>query len=748
MTSHLVWVGVCLGLADFVSSVVTGMLRHEDHVEGWESSFAFARFALASLCLLVVQPKASSPKRSMGLLSLVALLLVGFVLAPVLVHGRRDNLELVLAVCFAVAELLLLCVLAPQYYCEETEDKKETRDLGDLETQLLEEKRNEEKEEIDLYKGQGATFARLVSLSYPERYILTVATFALLVSSLTGLITPLLFGRFIQSINSEKQSMHLLNTTVLQMILLFIVSCSFSMMRGALFTLAGERLVARFRVRLFDHIIFQDITFFDTNQSGELQSRLSSDTTAIQNAVTVNVSMVLRMALEAMCSFFIIFFISWKLTLVMLSVVPVVGVIARLYGTFVRNLSKNYQDSLAKASETAEEAFSSIRTVRSFSKERFQIIAKYAERIGTSYEYGKQRAWAYGIFLGVIGLLASLAMCLVLWMGGRMVIKNEDGFTAANLTTFLMYTLNLAVALGGLSEVYGTLLSAVGSSERMFGILDLDPRINSRSGGGGGNIVTTPSSTRTSGGALIEFDHVTFAYETRKDITVLNDLSFQLVPQSVSAFVGSSGGGKSTICSLLQRYYDPNQGAVRIDGVSLKDMDPVVLRGRMSVVSQEPTLFATTIRDNIAFGAGDGAGAVSFEDICQAARRANAYDFIMSFKPDGFNTLVGERGVQLSGGQKQRIAIARAILKNPDILLLDEATSALDSESEHVVQQALDELMKDRTTVVIAHRLTTVRHASKIFVMSEGKIVEDGTYEQLLEQGGMFTALVSRQLKH
>lgn len=743
MPSNLVWVGVCLGLADFAACAVTGMLRHDDHeLEVWETSFAFARFALASLCLFVLQPRASSPQRSMGLLLLVAALLAGFVLAPVLVHGRRDNLELALAVCFAVGELLLLCVLAPQYYYHD-EDKKE---VGDLEAQLLlEAEAEKEKEEVDPYKGQGATFARLVSLSYPERYILTVATFALLVSSITGLITPLLFGRFIQSINSDEQSMHMLNTTVLQMILLFIVSCAFSMLRGALFTLAGERLVARFRVRLFDHIIFQDITFFDTNQSGELQSRLSSDTSAIQNAVTVNVSMVLRMALEAVCSFVIIFFISWKLTLGMLSVVPVVGVIARLYGTFVKNLSKNYQDSLAKASETAEEAFSSIRTVRSFSKERFQT-AKYAERIAKSYEFGKQRAWAYGIFLGVIGLLASLAMCLVLWMGGRMVIKHENDFTAAKLTTFLMYTLNLAVALGGLSEVYGTLLSAVGSSDRMFGILDLEPRINSRGGGSGGGGMALAKTSR--GGALIEFDHVTFAYETRKDITVLNNLSFQLVPRSVSAFVGSSGGGKSTICSLLQRYYDPNQGVVRIDGVSLKDMDPIALRDRMSVVSQEPTLFATTIRDNIAFGAGEGAGAVSFEDICQAARRANAYDFIMSFKPDGFDTMVGERGVQLSGGQKQRIAIARAILKNPDILLLDEATSALDSESEHLVQQALDELMKDRTTVVIAHRLTTVRHASKIFVMSEGRIVEDGTYEQLLEQGGMFTALVARQLKH
>lgn len=692
--SYLQGLGAGLCIADFASTALVVMIRHRSHeLELWQCTSSAIRSVVTLVAFTVLQPRAHTPLRLFALLALCFTIAVCSVLFP---HLHESHyLELAISTTFALGEFFLLCLLAPQYLVAVTKDTN----ADDLEAQLLQEEECN-RDNIDPYKGQGATFRRLVSLSYPERYILVTATFALFISSIGGLITPLLFGQFIESINADQKSMHKLNETILELILLFVVSSAFSMLRGALFTLAGERLVSRFRTRLFDHIMFQDIAFFDTNQSGELQSRLSSDTGAIQNAVTVNFSMSLRMIVQAVCSFVVIFFISWKLTLVMLSVVPVVGVCARMYGTFVKTLSKNYQDSLAKASETAEEAFSSIRTVRSFSRERHQV-AKYATRIDTAYQYGKRRAWAYGTFLGGIGLLGSLAVCLVLWMGGKMVIKQEDGFTPAKLTTFMMYTLNLAMALGGLSELFSSALSALGASTRMFTLLDTDPAIDSR--GDDSKVMTTHSSNN---GAMICFDHVSFAYPTRKEIQVLNDISFQLIPRSVNAFVGSSGGGKSTICSLLQRFYDPICGDITIDGVSLKNINPQALRDRMSVVSQEPTLFALSIRDNIAFGARAGdEQEPTMEEIVEAAKRANAYDFIMSFKPDGFNTMVGERGVQLSGGQKQRIAIARAILKNPDILLLDEATSALDSESEFVVQQALDELMQHRTTVVVAHRV-------------------------------------------
>ena len=401
----------------------------------------------------------------------------------------------------------------------------------------------------------------------------------------------------------------------------------------------------------------------------------------------------------------------------------------------MRDLSKNYQDSLAKASETAEEALGNIRTVRSFSKERFEVL-KYRHRVKDSFEQGKKRAWAYGIFIGVVGLMAYLAIALVLWVGGRMVIRDSDDLTSSKLTSFLLYTLNLAFSLGGLSELYSTLLNAIGASERIYAILDTDPKINSR-----GFKTDYSSKRRTSKGGLLCFENVSFSYPTRSDVKVLDDVSFECSPGTVNAFCGMSGAGKSTIVSLCQRFYDPLSGRIVIDGVDLRDINPVMLRQRMSVVSQEPVLFACTIAENISYGLNRKPAR---EEITEAARKANALDFVQSF-PNGFDTVVGERGVLLSGGQKQRIAIARAILVDPDILLLDEATSSLDSQSEYLVQQALDALMSERTTIVIAHRLSTVRNATKIFVLDHGKIVEKGTYSELIDLKGIFSILVSRQ---
>ena len=534
-----------------------------------------------------------------------------------------------------------------------------------------------------------------------------------------------------------------LNKTTLLLVLMFVVSSVFALIRGALFTLAGERLVARFRVRLFDAILHQDIEFFDRNQSGELQSRLSSDTASIQNAVTVNVSMSLRWFIQAIVSLVVILVISWKLTLVMLAVIPAVGIGARIYGTFVRDLSKRYQDALAKASETAEESMGNIRTVRSFSKEHFEVL-RYKERVQVSYEQGKKRAWAYGVFIGVVGLFGYLAVAFVLWRGGLMVIRGTDGLSSADLTSFLLYTLNLAASLGGISELYSTLISAMGASDRMFKILDTEPKIDNRATKA--LLASASRTTRAAKGSTLEFRDVEFSYPTRPDVKVLKGISFTCAAGTVNAFCGASGQGKSTVISLAQRFYDPSAGHIFIDGVDVQNISPVALRQKMAVVSQEPTLFACSIAENIAYGL---KRVPTHEEIVAAAKKANAYDFIMSFKPSGFDTMVGERGVQLSGGQKQRIAIARAILVNPDILLLDEATSALDSESEHLVQTALDELMRDRTTIIVAHRLSTVRHASCIFVVDGGTIAEKGTYDELTKAGGLFSALVSRQLsKH
>jgi len=605
------------------------------------------------------------------------------------------------------------------------------------------------------------------------------------------MLIPALMGQLIQNI-SEDHDQDVLNDTVLMMVIVFLVSSVFAFIRGSLFTLAGERLVARFRVRLFDAVIFSEVGFFDQNQSGELQSRLQNDSASIQNAATVNVSMGIRFFAEAVVSIIILFIISWKLSLIMMSVVPVLSIGARVYGGYVQRLSKSYQDSLARSSEVAEEAFGNIRTVRSFGTEYYELL-KFHKRIQGSYYYGSLRAWAYGLFIGGIGFGAQLAIALVLYIGGSMVVKESGELSSANLTAFLLYTITLAANLAGLAGLFSTLMQAVGASERMFSLIDRTPAIDLKESktkivpkmrrrsslepsynddGETGGIRSIAEESNQQLQPVIEFKEVSFSYPSRPDTLVLNKVSFVCYPGTITALVGSSGSGKSTIISLLERFYDPTEGTVMIENVSLKDLDQGWLHSNVALVSQEPQLFGCSIRDNITYGVvgsreryvgrdsnidvrvhsqGDATSTnriVTQEEIEKAAKEANAHEFISSF-PEGYDTLVGERGVQLSGGQKQRVAIARALLVSPQILLLDEATSALDAESEHLVQQALERLMKNRTVVCIAHRLSTVRNANNIIVINKGTIAESGTHENLLNNSttGLYKALIKRQLE-
>jgi ATP-binding cassette subfamily B protein len=374
--------------------------------------------------------------------------------------------------------------------------------------------------------------------------------------------------------------------------------------------------------------------------------------------------------------------------------VPAVVIGAVTYGRFVRKIGSSYQKSLAKAGEVASEVLGNVRTVRSFAKEKSELH-RYATSIDESYRHGSRRAFAYGAFSGGIGLFAYSAVALVLWYGGSLVITQSSDMDAGTLVTFLLYTIYVAGALGGLSGLFGNLMNAVGASERMFELLDMVPDINTAAGTG-----YIPNDERSI--SRIEFQHVSFSYPTRAGVNVLDDISFVCDKGHTVALVGSSGAGKSTVVSLIQRFYDPSDGKILLglDGAhALQEVDPVWLKSKMALVAQEPVLFACSIRDNIVYGAeirlagGDlDDRTFTADDVILAAKQANAHDFIMEFK-DGYDTQVGERGVQLSGGQKQRVAIARAMLMNPDILLLDEATSALDAESEHLVQQALDKLI-------------------------------------------------------
>lgn len=492
------------------------------------------------------------------------------------------------------------------------------------------------------------------------------------------------------------------------------------------FTIAGERIVAKLRKDLFQQLILQDIEFFDVNKTGELLNRLASDTKVLESTVTTNISVASRYIIQMFGGIILLFVISWKLTLVMLGVLPFLVLFAVVFGRMVKNLSKGYQDSLAGSSDVAEESLSNVRTIKSFGQELKQDH-HYSAKIQDSYEVAKKLAIANSGFGSIMMFFANISMIGVLWYGGILVLDKE--LTIGTLTSFIVYTLFVAFAFGALSGLFFDVVKAIGATERIYTLLHSVPKIP-RTGG---------RQIKLEG--KIEFKDVHFTYPARKDQKILHGVNLKLEPGKVLALVGESGGGKSTISSLIQRYYDVDQGEILIDDVPLKDLDFSTFREQIASVSQEPCLFAYSIAENISFGTTNQA---SLEEIMDAAKQANAHDFIMELK-DGYQTLVGERGIRLSVGQKQRVAIARALLKNPKILLLDEFTSALDSQSEFLVQQALERLMKGRTTLIIAHRLATVKNANEVCVIEKGKIVERGTYQGLVEKNGLFSKLVERQ---
>jgi len=579
----------------------------------------------------------------------------------------------------------------------------------------------------DAAPKRGATVGRLISLARPEVPIISLATVALFLSSASQMAMPYLVGKLIGAVAKSGDEAEL-SQIALMLLGIFTAGGFFSFLRGSLFTLAGERVVARLRKMLYDHLVVQDVGFFDANKTGELMNRLASDTTVIQTATTVNVSMGLRFAAQVVIGLVLIFWYSVKLSGVMLAVVPLVAFAAVAYGKWVKSLSQRYQKALATASETAQEVFSSVRTVRSFAAEGKEA-ARYGKSVDDAYAMGAKKALAYGLFGGLIGTLGQYAVCLVLWYGGTLTLRGE--MEAADLTSFLLYTIMIAFALGGLSDLFGSLMNALGASRRVFDLLDTTPTIPCAGG-------AVPASLR----GEVRLEEVSFHYPSRPDVTVLSGVTLHIRPGTVTALCGPSGSGKSSVIALIERFYDPTAGALTVDGEKLTALDPAWWRKQVALVAQEPVLFAASVKENIAYGV----AAATDDAVRAAATTANAHAFISAF-PEGYDTLVGERGVQLSGGQKQRIAIARAILADPKLLLLDEATSALDAESEHVVQEAIDRLMKNRTTVVVAHRLSTIRSADVICVVEKGKLVERGTHDELYAQEGLYHQLVKRQLE-
>jgi len=493
-----------------------------------------------------------------------------------------------------------------------------------------------------------------------------------------------------------------------------------------LFVMVTERALAAIRGDLYNHLLHLPMSFFSAKRVGELNSRVASDTAQIGETLTTTFAEFLRGLSMVIGGIGILAFTSIKLTLFIVGVIPPLIIVTFIFGRFIRKYAKKVQDEIAASNTIVEETFAGIQTVKAFANEAWEQN-RYGKRIrevvGLAITGGYYRG-AFSSFI-TFGLFGAIA--LVIWFGAGMV---HDGELAADkLNEFILYALFIGGSIGGLASVYAQLQKAVGATETIFSLMDEEKEME--------HSTEHPVPVAVEG---ISFKGVNFSYPTRPDVQVLNELSFDLQKGQTLALVGKSGSGKSTVASLLMRFYRANSGSITTGEYAVEDLDLQSWRKSLALVPQDVLLFGGTIRENIAYGKTEA----SEEEIIQAAKEANAWEFIAQF-PEGLETKVGDRGIQLSGGQRQRIAIARALLKDPQLLILDEATSALDSESERLVQEALERLMEGRTSVVIAHRLSTIRKAHQIVVMDQGSIIERGDHDALMAAEGAYFELVKLQ---
>ena len=567
---------------------------------------------------------------------------------------------------------------------------------------------------------------RIFRLGWPYRYSLAAAVLLTVLGAAVALVVPLGLRELVDAVFQE-ENRALLDTLTLALIALFLARSAAAFGGKYLLGWTGERVVADLRKKVYRHLHRQSLRFFDDHRTGDLTSRLTNDVGSVRSAVKDALPNLLTQSLSLVGSVALMVVLNWRLSLIIFVIVPAVTGFAVYFGRKIRALARDIQDRLADTTAVAEEALAAIRVVKAFARSDHEA-RRYDEAVEDLFGTARYRVLVSALFESAVGLLFFGALVAIFWYGGIEVLAGR--LTEGDLVAFVFYAFNIARSVGSMSQLYSTFNSAAGATERLFDLLDTDPRLR--------DAPDAPALPPIKG--RVRLEDVTFAYE--EGHPVLHDITLDVPAGQTVAFVGPSGAGKSTLMSLLPRFYDPTQGRVTVDDHDLRTVARRSLRTQIASVSQAVHLFNTTIRDNIRYGRLDA----SDEAVREAARAANAHDFIVGL-PHGYDTAVGERGVKLSGGQRQRVAIARALLRDARLLLLDEATSSLDSASEALVQEALERLMAGRTTFIIAHRLSTVQTADRLFVLDDGRIVQRGTHAELMQKDGLYRRLASYQFR-